>query len=43
MNELEEENMMIKSLLKEIKNNHTMKSSLLETIEPISKILNNEL
>jgi len=32
---------MLKTLLKEIKMNHTMKSSFLEAIEPISKVLNN--
>ncbi len=35
--------MMLKSLLKQLKSNPNMKSILMETIEPISKVLDNEL
>jgi hypothetical protein len=35
--------MLLKAVLKEIRHNHTMKSSFFETIEPLSKVLNNEL
>lgn len=43
MLQLQEENMMLKSLMKEMKQNPNMKSLMMETIEPVSKILNNEL
>lgn len=33
--------MVLKTLLKEIKNNPLLKERLMETIEPVSKILNN--
>jgi hypothetical protein len=35
--------MMLKSLMKEMRQNPNMKSLMMQTIEPVSKILNNEL
>jgi hypothetical protein len=40
--ELEEENLMLKSLLKEMKANPNIKQHMMQTIEPVSKILNND-
>jgi thymidylate synthase len=40
--QLEEEVLMLKSLLKEMKANPNIKQHMMQTIEPVSKILNND-
>lgn len=40
--ELQEENLMLRTLLKEMKSNPNIKQLMMQTIEPVSKILNNE-
>ena len=34
--------MLLKSLLKEMRSNPSIKSLMMETIEPVSKVLNNQ-
>jgi hypothetical protein len=41
--QLEEENLMLRSLLMEMKSNPSIKMLMMQTIEPISKALNSQL
>jgi hypothetical protein len=40
---LEEENLMLRSLLLEMKANPSIKLLMMETLEPVSKVLNSQL